>query len=105
MICRLCDDKGIVLICYRHERTYDAAACLCNKGQYWRTKHQLKAWASMRQPKPDRIGGLEDFYEPQAIEELRTLPAADLDQDVGGIPQAAEWEQVSAGQRTAEGRS
>lgn len=91
MSCPLCDNKGIVLICYRQSRDYDAAACVCKKGLYWRTKDQLKAWAALQSPKPSRIGGLEDFYTEAAIEELRTC--TDLDQDIGGPPQAHEWDQ------------
>lgn len=97
MSCPLCDNKGIVLICYRESREYDAAACLCKKGLYWRTKDQLKAWAALQKPKPSRIGGLESFYTDEAIEELRTR--TDLDQDIGGVPQEADWQRqlVKAG--------
>jgi hypothetical protein len=51
-------------------------------------KDQLKAWAERQDPKPSRIGGLEDFYTSEAIEELRTR--TDLDQDTGGIPGFSE---------------
>ena len=89
MICPLCDNRGVILICYREDRTYDAAACLCKKGSWWRLKDQLKAWAAQQNPKPSRIGGIEDFYTPDAIEELRTR--RDLDQDTGWIPTAQEF--------------
>ncbi len=88
MKCPLCDNRGIVLICYRQDRCYDAAACVCRRGRPWRTTDQLKAWAALQLPKPSRIGGLEDFYTEAAIEELRT--ATDLDQDVGCVPTFAE---------------
>lgn len=84
MKCNLCEGFGLILICYRQDRTYDVAACTCAKGGFWRTREQLKAWADRQNPKPSRIGGLEDFYSARALEELRT--ATDLDQDVGGIP-------------------
>jgi len=61
-----------VLICYRQEQNYDAAACRCGKGQMWRTKDQLKAWAARQDPKPVRIGRIEDFYTEQALSELVT---------------------------------
>ena len=89
MTCPLCDGRGIVLICYRESEDYDAAACTCPKGQRWRTTDQLTAWAALQTPKPVRIGGLEDFYSAPGLEQLRT--AADLDQDVGGVPQASDW--------------
>jgi hypothetical protein len=90
MTCPLCGNKGIVLLCYRESKDYDAMACTCKKGLYWRTRDQLKAWAANQTPKPSRIGGLEDFYTEKAIEELRT--ATDLDQDIGGPPQPVEFE-------------
>lgn len=67
--CKHCGGKGIVLICYVESNDYDAAACLCEQGKWWRTKYQLKAWAAQQTPPPVRVGRLEDFYTAKAIAE------------------------------------
>ena len=71
--CGICGNKGIVLICYNETQDYDAAACTCRKGQYWRMPKQLKAWAASQKPQPVRIGRLEEFYTEAAIAKLSTV--------------------------------
>lgn len=68
--CRHCRNDGLVFIRYRESPGYDLAACVCERGQWWRTKHQLRAKAAMLQPPPTTIGRLEEFFTEA---ELRVL--------------------------------
>lgn len=68
--CNYCRNDGLVFIRYQESPGYDLAACLCDKGQWYRQKYQLKAKAATLQPKPQQIGRLEEFYTEA---ELRVL--------------------------------
>lgn len=70
--CKHCGGVGIVLVCYHESQDYDAAACRCKAGQFYRTPWQLKAWAAMQTPPPLRIGRLEEFYTEKALADLET---------------------------------
>jgi len=70
--CNTCGDVGIVLICYHKSQDYDAAACRCPAGRFFRTRWQLKAWAAQQTPPPVRIGRLEEFYTERALAVLET---------------------------------
>jgi hypothetical protein len=85
--CKTCGDHGIVLYAYLPSKDYDALACMCLKGQYWRQKWQLRAWADQQVPKPVHIGRLEEYLTPA---ELATFRADD------GPAIAAMLDKVSA---------
>ncbi len=68
--CGICGGAGILLVCYRESRDYDAAACVCPAGRRWRTPWQLQAWASRQTPPPSRVCRLEEIYTDNAIAEL-----------------------------------
>lgn len=72
--CDYCDGQGIVLIGCLSTREYSAAACVCDSGQWYRQKWQLRAWAALQVPPPVQIGRLEDFYNAN---ELRIFQAND----------------------------
>lgn len=61
-----------MFIRYREAEGYDLAACACTRGQWWRTKHQLRAKAATLQPTPTTIGRLEEFFSEQELRVLTT---------------------------------
>lgn len=89
-LCKFCAGKGIVLVCYVRDRTYDACACLCDAGKWFRQPWALRAWASRQPVTPGRVLRLEEVYSDKGLEELRT--ALDLDQDIGGPPTAEDFD-------------
>ncbi len=72
-LCKHCRGDGLVFIRYTDEPGYDLAACRCEKGQWWRTKHQLRAKAATLVPKPQRCGRLEEFYADVDLQTLTTV--------------------------------
>lgn len=69
--CKFCGGVGIMLICYEESNDYDAVACTCKKGQYWRLPGQLATWAALQTPKPIRVGRLEEFYTDEAMNAMQ----------------------------------
>lgn len=74
--CKWCRGDGLVFLRYRESPGYDVAACQCAKGEWWRQKWQLRAWASVQQPKPDQIGRLEEFFTEDELRTLTTVEGA-----------------------------
>lgn len=70
--CNWCRGDGLVFIWYRGVDRYDLAACQCDRGQWWRTKHQLRAKAATLQPSPATIGRLEEFFSENELRVLET---------------------------------
>lgn len=70
--CKYCDDHGIVLLGCLATKEYSAAACVCTRGQWYRQKWQLRAWAALQRPQPTHIGRLEDFYDANELRVLET---------------------------------
>lgn len=96
-LCRLCGDKGIVLVCYVVDRAYDALSCLCKRGEYFRQPKAMRAWAAGQKPPPGQVKRIEEHYSAKDLEILRT--ATDLDQDTGGPPTSAEFDEHLANWR------
>lgn len=71
-LCRLCRGDGLVFIRYTADSGYGLAACTCEKGQWWRTKHQLRAKAASLSPPPVEFGRLEEFYTEAELRVLTT---------------------------------
>lgn len=61
-----------MFIRYREADGYDLAACQCDRGQWWRTKHQLRAKAATLRPPPTSIGRLEEFFGEHELRALET---------------------------------
>lgn len=62
--CNYCRDKGVVRIEYTgYQGGYDLASCACEQGKWWKRKGQLRAQAAQMDPKPERIGRLEEFID------------------------------------------
>ena len=60
--CKRCRNLGLIRIQYQQEDGYDVAACVCQWGQWYRTKGMLRAWADQQTPPPVHIGRLEEFF-------------------------------------------
>lgn len=69
-LCRHCRGDGLVFIRYTEDEGYGLAACVCDKGKWWRIKYQLRAKAASLVPNPVEYGRLEEFF---TAEQLRVL--------------------------------
>lgn len=74
--CKWCRGDGLIFVYDRFDdgiaSGYHLAACSCPKGQWWRTKHQLKAKAATLDPKPLSIGRLEEYFSAAELKTLTT---------------------------------
>lgn len=87
MGCQVCGDKGLVRQKYHSGEPDEFALCLCAAGQAWRNETNAgrqtfplwHMWAAREQVAHERIGPIEDFYEPAEIARMfpgLTAPAA-----------------------------
>lgn len=80
--CAVCGDKGLVRVKYHGGEPDEFALCLCASGMAWRNDQNTgrqtyplwHVWAAREQVEHDRVGPIEDFYEPEEIAGMFPAP-------------------------------
>lgn len=71
--CSVCHQDGLYFAQHADPDGYVVLACNCSRGDRWRVKHQLRAFAATLDPAPIWVGRIEEFFTEAELRELVTV--------------------------------